>query len=66
MGAKVTTVVLSAPSLGVARRFPFAQAERILSMPRSGWELTDDKYIWNGNGLERKRNKGAVRQAVKD
>lgn len=65
MVAKVTTVVLTAPSLGVSRSFGFVHAERILAMPRSGWELDDDRYIWNGNGLERKRNKGAVRQAVK-
>lgn len=56
MGAKRTTVVLSAD--GITREFEFSHAERLLRMPNSGWRLPESsKFEFVGNGLIVRRYK---------
>lgn len=30
------------------RKFPISQANKLLSMKKSAWKLTDSKFKWNG------------------
>lgn len=56
--AKVTKVTLATVSEGAKREFEIGHAERILAMPRSGWELPEDSEWKYDNGTIVKRDKG--------
>lgn len=56
MAAKQTKVVLRAGA--IEREFSFSHAERLLRMPRSGWEIPEEsKFEFVDNGIQRRRNK---------
>lgn len=56
MNAKTTAVTLVAN--GVTREFEYSHAERLLRMPRSGWELPEkSKFEFVENGLRRRQDK---------
>jgi hypothetical protein len=36
------------------REFPIAQANTLLKLPNSQWEIGDNKYQWNGTEIAKK------------
>lgn len=54
----MTKITLYSPSLGTSGQFSAEHAERLLSIPGSGWELRDKRFSYDRrNGIRRVRNK---------
>lgn len=60
MGAKATTVRLTADSLGLTRAFEVEHAARLLSIKDCGWRVAEDEKLeWTGYGFKpRKDSRG--------
>lgn len=56
--AKTTQVILMRQFDGQATEFEVSHAERILTMPNSGWQLPADSEYEYKNGYIVKRDKG--------
>ena len=55
--AKVTRVALATVKEGARQQFDIDHAERILSIPNSGWELPKDSEFEYVNGTISRRDK---------
>ena len=47
LGRKVKGKLQDAKSKGARQQFPKDTAVKLLSLPRSAWELTDKNYNWD-------------------
>ena len=61
--AKVTTVILLCQDYGVRKEFPVEQAENILRMRNSGWQIPEDSQYEFKDGIISTRDKGKGQQA---
>lgn len=51
-------ITLKVKNLDVTQSFEIGQAEAILRLPNSQWELVSTKYRFDGNAIVKTRNSG--------
>jgi hypothetical protein len=63
-GAMQTKVMLVCEATGIPREFEISHAERLLSMPRCGWQLEKD-YVFEDGSISRRSKERVPRTGKK-
>jgi hypothetical protein len=58
-----TVILVTANKRAASKEFPLSQAEEILNMKFSGWELKDPKYTFKNGNITRSASTGDIQDA---